>query len=73
MAASGAVDPYLDAESHIVYQIDPINGETGVEETKGTGEEDHSNVDKLAAFDVGDDAHDRVLELTTPPGHPRPP
>jgi len=31
LSASGAVDPYLDAESHIVYQIDPITGGTNVE------------------------------------------
>ncbi len=28
---SGAVDPYFNAEAHIVFQVDPIDGETGAE------------------------------------------
>ena len=31
LSASGAVDPYLDAESHIVFLLDPITGDTQVE------------------------------------------
>jgi hypothetical protein len=31
LSLSGAVDPYFNAESHIVFFIDPITGETGVE------------------------------------------
>jgi hypothetical protein len=28
---AGAVDPYINAEAHIVFQVDPITGETGAE------------------------------------------
>ena len=31
LSLSGAVDPYFNAESHIVFFIDPLTGETGVE------------------------------------------
>jgi hypothetical protein len=31
LSFSGAVDPYLNAESHIVYFLDPITGESNVE------------------------------------------
>lgn len=31
LSLSGAVDPYFAAESHIVFFIDPLTGETGVE------------------------------------------
>jgi hypothetical protein len=31
LSLSGAVDPYFTAESHVVFFIDPLTGETGVE------------------------------------------
>ena len=30
LSFTGAVDPYLNAESHIVYSLDPLTGESKV-------------------------------------------
>src|SRR5258708_5790770 len=51
----GKIDAWVQTTEAIV-----VNREAGFEEAKGSREEDHSNVDKLTAVDVGYDANEGI-------------